>query len=197
MPLIYPMPDELRRYTDCDFEPWGDIRDRLREQTRVDYAQWYHCDHPSSRQVLEIDRRGVKRYRLQCTVCGRSATGCAAYIKAIEVNRDLPVGAWDHELERCWRDERYAVVQSKQTEARETERRLWRLYYNWYLKTPYWGAKREEVLKLCRGICEKCNLRPVVEIHHMNYDTLGAEGMEDIAGLCGWCHSEAHGKMRR
>jgi hypothetical protein len=191
------MPEELRKYTNCDFEPWADIRERFRAIRDVDWQTFFHCDHPESRQVLEVDRRGVKRYRLQCAVCGRSATGCAAYIKAVEVDRDKPVGAWDDELERSWRTFKNEAWERARERNREDERKLWGLYYNWYLSTPHWRTKREEILKLCRGVCEKCNSRPVSEIHHMNYERLGAEDLEDIAGLCSWCHSETHRRMRR
>jgi 5-methylcytosine-specific restriction endonuclease McrA len=51
-------------------------------------------------------------------------------------------------------------------------------------------AKKEEQ---CNGTCERCGLRPMEQVHHLTYDRLYHEQLEDLEALCGPCHCEVHG----
>ena len=62
--------------------------------------------------------------------------------------------------------------------------------YQTYLRSPEWKAKRQEKLDSCQQKCE-CEggcCREASQIHHLHYDTLGNESLEDLQALCAKCH---------
>jgi hypothetical protein len=65
--------------------------------------------------------------------------------------------------------------------------------YAEYIRSPEWRQKRLEIIRRARGICEQCGLWPVVNVHHLTYERLGNEPLEDLLGLCSGCHERAHG----
>ena len=67
-----------------------------------------------------------------------------------------------------------------------------RIWCALYFKTNVWKIKRKMVLERCKGICEKCGKKKVVDIHHLNYDSLGQERLESLIGLCRKCHKKEH-----
>lgn len=62
--------------------------------------------------------------------------------------------------------------------------------YQTYLRSPEWKAKRQEKLDSCQHKCE-CEggcCREATQIHHLHYDTLGNESLDDLQALCPKCH---------
>ena len=62
--------------------------------------------------------------------------------------------------------------------------------YQKYMRSKEWKAKRQEKLEACDHKCE-CEggcYRKATQIHHLHYDTLGEESMEDLQALCPKCH---------
>ena len=62
--------------------------------------------------------------------------------------------------------------------------------YQTYLRSPEWEAKRKEKLESCQYKCEcegGCH-RQATQIHHLHYDTLGNEDLQDLQALCAKCH---------
>lgn len=76
---------------------------------------------------------------------------------------------------------------------------LWKLgfrsrtAYDDYLLGPHWVAFRKRVLE-GRPNCESCGAVKSLQVHHLNYDRLGDERLEDVAVLCLDCHERAHGR---
>ena len=69
------------------------------------------------------------------------------------------------------------------------------LDYQKYMRSKEWKAKREEKLEACNHKCE-CEggcYRTATQIHHLHYDTLGNESMEDLQALCPKCHMQKSG----
>ena len=60
--------------------------------------------------------------------------------------------------------------------------------YKAYLCSREWAEKRQAVVKRANGVCERCGLSKVEEIHHKSYDRLFDEPVEDLQGLCAACH---------
>jgi hypothetical protein len=76
-------------------------------------------------------------------------------------------------------------------------------YETKYLFSPHWRQFRESVLKaqrerLGRNICERCSkganekAASDLHVHHLTYEHLGEERMEDIEILCASCHDKIH-----
>ena len=64
------------------------------------------------------------------------------------------------------------------------------LGYQKYMRSKEWKAKRQKKLEACDHKCE-CEggcYRKATQIHHLHYDTLGKESMEDLQALCPKCH---------
>lgn len=65
--------------------------------------------------------------------------------------------------------------------------------YDDYLLSPHWVAFRKRVLQ-GRSSCERCGCTKSLQVHHLTYDRLGDERLEDVAVLCLDHHQEAHGR---
>ncbi len=72
------------------------------------------------------------------------------------------------------------------------QKRKWRKKYNEYLRSPEWKAKREERLKICNNICEYCGKAPAAHVHHLTYERIYNETMDDLRGICLDCHEREH-----
>jgi 5-methylcytosine-specific restriction endonuclease McrA len=88
--------------------------------------------------------------------------------------------------------------------------RLWELglkleEYEKYLESPHWQELRKLKLEEQRdalgyNCCEKCGSRPAatrqtaVSVHHLTYERLGKELIEDLQIICRVCHDKEHGR---
>lgn len=66
--------------------------------------------------------------------------------------------------------------------------------YLTYLRSAEWKKRQKAVMDRCDGICERCQKRPIDDIHHITYDRVYNENLDDLQGLCEGCHSLVHGK---
>ena len=70
--------------------------------------------------------------------------------------------------------------------------------YKKYIKSQEWKEKRQAELEACDFKCE-CDggcIREATQIHHLHYDTLGNESMEDLQALCAKCHMSKSSKVQ-
>lgn len=67
--------------------------------------------------------------------------------------------------------------------------------YQHYLTTQHWENVRSRKLGQAGYRCEKCNRGEPLEVHHLTYDRLGEELMDDLQVLCRICHSREHGRV--
>lgn len=88
--------------------------------------------------------------------------------------------------------------------------RLWKLgltigEYEKFLASPHWQALRKFKLERQRNelgynCCEECGARPAVtrktalSVHHVTYERLGEELLEDLKVICRPCHDKEHGR---
>jgi 5-methylcytosine-specific restriction endonuclease McrA len=88
--------------------------------------------------------------------------------------------------------------------------RLWELglkmdEYEKYLAAPHWQELRRRKLEeqkneLGYNCCEECGARPEVtrktalNVHHVTYERLGRERLEDLRIICRPCHDKQHGR---
>jgi hypothetical protein len=78
----------------------------------------------------------------------------------------------------------------------ESER--WWARYRAHLESPKWHRKRQQVLWRAGGRCEaqddkgiRCE-RWATQIHHLTYERLGDENLDDLVALCRSCHRAQH-----
>lgn len=80
--------------------------------------------------------------------------------------------------------------------------------YEKYLETPHWQAFRKlafeaQMKRAGRLFCERCpidrNTKNTVElhVHHLTYERLGKERVQDVEIICRACHDKEHGRDAR
>ena len=67
--------------------------------------------------------------------------------------------------------------------------------YHAYLCSEEWGKLRFAVRQRSRGTCEKCQLRPMVHVHHQTYIRKYNEQLSDLLAVCDECHNRFHGHL--
>lgn len=79
--------------------------------------------------------------------------------------------------------------------------------YRGYLKnSEHWQNLRRLALEESKkdsptnnrfGRCKKCGYepyKPILQLHHLNYEHMGKETLDDVMLLCPRCHKAEHGK---
>lgn len=64
--------------------------------------------------------------------------------------------------------------------------------YHQYLESPEWKEKRELIFKRDGYICTKCKSRSAFHAHHLTYENIFNEKLEDLISVCAECHSQIH-----
>jgi 5-methylcytosine-specific restriction endonuclease McrA len=64
--------------------------------------------------------------------------------------------------------------------------------YREYLLSPEWREKRKLVLQRDNNICQSCKEKTAEQVHHLTYDNLFKEPLEDLQALCCKCHDKVH-----
>lgn len=60
--------------------------------------------------------------------------------------------------------------------------------YDTYIHSPEWKAKRIIAFKYLGRKCHSCKSTKQLEVHHLNYENLFNESLEDVEILCNACH---------
>lgn len=66
--------------------------------------------------------------------------------------------------------------------------------YHRYLASREWAVLKRKVRERSGGVCERCRLAPHEETHHVTYERLGHEWLQDLQGVCHACHQFVSGK---
>lgn len=67
--------------------------------------------------------------------------------------------------------------------------------YQEYLASREWSIRRNDVHRRADNKCERCFRRPIAAVHHLTYENIYKEPVEDLRALCNECHDWLHGKM--
>lgn len=60
--------------------------------------------------------------------------------------------------------------------------------YHEYLASREWALLKNAVKERSGGICERCGIAPHQQTHHLTYERLGKEILDDLQGVCRGCH---------
>lgn len=60
--------------------------------------------------------------------------------------------------------------------------------YPRYLASREWREKRKEVIERNDGLCYRCLSAPIQDVHHVTYERIGHEDLDDLIGVCKPCH---------
>jgi hypothetical protein len=64
--------------------------------------------------------------------------------------------------------------------------------YKDYLWTPEWRRTRRAALHRADYRCRRCQKRNAVHVHHLVYDHIGHEWLDELVALCEPCHRALH-----
>jgi len=86
---------------------------------------------------------------------------------------------------------------------RKLEEMVRQCKYEGYLRSKKWAIKRKLKLLSVDFRCEKCGysgidetiMEKTLDVHHLTYDRLGDENLEDLQVLCRDCHERTHGRV--
>ena len=66
--------------------------------------------------------------------------------------------------------------------------------YNKYLRSPEWKAKKLLVLERDNYKCQQCGYTNNLHVHHLTYENVTNEQLDDLVTLCKRCHRSEHKK---
>jgi hypothetical protein len=67
--------------------------------------------------------------------------------------------------------------------------------YHKYLASREWALKKNAVRRRSGGICERCKTSPHHATHHLTYERIGNEDLDDLIAVCNRCHQYLSGKL--
>ncbi len=66
-----------------------------------------------------------------------------------------------------------------------------------YIDSPEWSAKRGQYKSSRSWVCFACGEKEQLHLHHLTYERLGSERLDDLIPLCQPCHAAAHQLVKR
>lgn len=82
-------------------------------------------------------------------------------------------------------------IDCKRDEARNTNKEERKYWYQSYLLSEQWKTRRSAVMARDNHICQYCG-DEATEVHHLTYENIGNEPLEDLIAICRLCHAEEH-----
>ena len=64
-----------------------------------------------------------------------------------------------------------------------------------YMQSKEWRSIRNQVFTRDNHTCQSCGSQSSLNCHHIFYDRLGAENLEDLTTLCTTCHTALHKRL--
>lgn len=102
------------------------------------------------------------------------------------------------EAHRQWEAECRETAQERRERERAEQRRAEELIrlktmpYKEYLQTEHWQRLRQQTLRRQHFMCQLCNSRKKLHVHHRTYKNRGEEQPWDLIVLCESCHRKFH-----
>jgi hypothetical protein len=159
------------------------------DQTAPDPGALFRCEHPARELRRRITAAGAEVFAEQCTSCGH-----ALVRRKAEVPTQLRAAAppFDQELSPRWWSERTAISRERWEQQKAQEKAEFWTWYEAYLLTPEWRARRALVMRRAGGVCEGCLSAPASQVHHTTYAHVGDELLYELRAVCDGCHERAH-----
>jgi len=153
------------------------------------------CLHNNMEIAVMTLSNGQKRYCDQCADCGWES-GQLANSKLTQAQMDSAVPKIEStEKQRMWQ-KRYDAFKQQVEENEYIAQARWWGWYNEYLKSPVWQAKRAKVFARAHNVCEACGDAPAYQVHHLTYKNVGKEPLFDLVAVCAECHRALHEEQR-
>lgn len=150
-------------------------------------VEFPRCGHERTEVRKRVQQNGLFAVR-QCLLCG---SNCGA-VKKTAVGSVTGLPPWDEQLARDWQEQARSAWQAARDGAQAERDAAWRGWYEGYLRSPAWAAKRAAVMTRAGRRCEGCLARPATQVHHLTYARVGREMLFDLVAVCDACHDQIH-----
>jgi len=142
--------------------------------------------------VVAIVRYDHDRFALyhQCLNCGGAEK--TKHLKSKDYQEQIR-GDFNHDRFEEWKAERNVESNMIYGNLRNANYKNTNAYkYHTYLQSEEWKARRILVLSRDNNLCQLCRTEPALDVHHLKYDNLYDEPLEDLQALCRACHVNLH-----
>jgi hypothetical protein len=147
---------------------------------------WFDkCLHARTEVRRRVNADGRVSYWPQCLRCGRFPKGQVSKTTLADPAAVLDADDTLYEAYQAAINQKHVRLQKRE----RAERRRW---YDRYLNSPAWRAKRKAVMERAQGRCEGCRSRPAVHVHHLTYVHVGHEFLWELVAVCDECHQRCH-----
>ena len=162
-------------------------------EIRIQVENEFSCNHPKQDLRSYKKTNGTVEYRIQCLTCGALVRAVKkATLTAWQIAK---APAWDDSLSHeRWKQSSQRYDELAQ-EKRNQQNQKWWDWYNQYLRTPEWQARRIAALERDNYVCRGCLRNRATEVHHLKYEHVGNELLFELVGLCHVCHQRADDKQ--
>lgn len=158
----------------------------IKKRAYADIEARFTCPHMEREVRHRINRDDRPVYVSQCIKCGHTSYP----MKEAEAKRSgKPIPEYDYELQNRWRGAKSLAYDA----TRKAIKPQLKAEYEAYLKTEEWNSLRVKVFENCKGVCEVCENSPAEQVHHLTYERIGNEELDDLMGVCRPCHELIHG----
>lgn len=93
-------------------------------------------------------------------------------------------------LDERWKRERATALAIESHKAVDEQGNTYS--YSEYIQSETWQKKRLQRIELDNFQCRMCGSAVNLQVHHISYEHLGHEPMDDLVTLCYCCHKTVH-----
>lgn len=171
-----------------------DLIERHRLQAQVSGHRYLGVRRPDETEQIRSRRRshcwnchrGLDNYRdYECRHCSWILCQCGA----CNCGRH-----YTHVCPRCGDEFRQIDCRGSYPFCSPTCRYATLQEYSVYLRSDSWGRRRAARLELDNYSCADCGSE-ATQVHHLTYERIGDESIDDLISLCIECHAIRHGEI--
>ena len=148
------------------------------------------CRNPIPKCKLRITDKGQKFIYEQCENCGGRVKSSPLSFKKFgeKITGDYKTELLDIRFRKL--EEEMEILTKEKHQYNITESRF-AIYQN-YIASDKWKEKRVLALERDNYLCQKCKIKSASDVHHLSYENLGNENLNELLSLCRECHLEIH-----
>jgi hypothetical protein len=84
-------------------------------------------------------------------------------------------------------------IDRKRDQTRDVNKEARKYWYQCYLLSEQWKTRRSAVMARDNHMCQYCG-GEATEVHHLTYENIGNEPLEELIAICRMCHEDQHSK---
>ncbi len=152
------------------------------------------CKDPFDIYVFKYNGTTVTGVHIQCRNCG----GCMNMTKPLPIKQygNLTKGEFSNERQTEWKVNRQKENDEIYIADKVIRDSKFTFYqYQAYLQSEHWRSLRLLVLERDNWLCQSplCKPEKATDVHHLSYENLGNESLDELISYCRNCHKVVHG----